>query len=105
MTLLILLAIASTAALSGVFGMAGGMVLIAVLALLLPIPEAMVIHALAQGVANGARAALLWRSLEWRGLAAYALGVGVTVALVQWVAWVPSRGILLLLLGARSVIH
>ena len=66
MTLLILLAIASTAALSGVFGMAGGMVLIAVLALLLPIPEAMVIHALAQGVANGARAALLWRSLEWR---------------------------------------
>ena len=52
------------------------------------------------GVANGARAALLWRSLEWQGLAAYALGVGVTVALVQWVAWVPSRGILLLLLGA-----
>ncbi|MEC8718052.1 MAG: sulfite exporter TauE/SafE family protein, partial [Pseudomonadota bacterium] len=43
---------------------------------------------------------LLWRSLEWRGLTAYALGVGVTVALVQWVAWVPSRGILLLLLGA-----
>ena len=100
MTLLILLAVASTAALSGVFGMAGGMVLIALLALLLPIPEAMVIHALAQGFANGARAALLWRALEWRGLAAYGLGVGMTVALVQWVAWVPSRGVLLLLLGA-----
>ena len=75
MTLLILLAIASTAALSGVFGMAGGMVLIAVLALLLPIPEAMVIRTLAQGDTT-VPGLLLWRSLEWRGLAAYALGVG-----------------------------
>ena len=73
MTLLILLAIASTAALSGVFGMAGGMVLIAVLALLLPIPEAMVIHALAQGVANGAGLRCsggpwnggAWRPMPW----------------------------------------
>mgnify|MGYP000846405786 CR=1 FL=1 len=100
MTLLILLAVGATAALSGVFGMAGGMILIALLALLLPIPEAMVVHALAQGFANGARAGLLWRAIRWRGLGTYALGVLLTVALVQWVAWVPSKGILLLLLGA-----
>ena len=100
MTVLILLAVAATAALSGIFGMAGGMILIALLALLLPIPEAMVIHAVAQGFANGARAGLLWRAIHWRGLGAYGAGVLLTVALVQWVAWFPSKGVLLMLLGA-----
>ena len=50
---------------SGVFGMAGGLILIGVLLALMPLPTAMVLHAITQMASNGWRG-LLW----WRGAAA-----------------------------------
>ena len=47
-----------TAALSGVFGMAGGLVLMGALALVLPVSAAFVTHGILQLVANGWRAIL-----------------------------------------------
>jgi uncharacterized membrane protein YfcA len=49
----------ATAFLSGIFGMAGGMILMGVLLALLSVPEAMALHGLTQMVANG------WRGLLW----------------------------------------
>src|SRR5260370_26461227 len=46
-----------TALLSGVFGMAGGLILVGVLLVVMPLPQAMVLHAAPQMAANGCRAA------------------------------------------------
>ena len=56
----------ATAFLSGMFGMAGGLILIGVLLALMPVPEAMALHAVTQMASNG------WRALLW--LAVYPTG-------------------------------
>ena len=56
----------ATAFLSGLFGMAGGLILIGVLLTILPLPSAMVLHAITQMASNGWRA-FLWRAhIRWR---------------------------------------
>ena len=47
----------ATTTLSGVFGMAGGLLLVGVLLLLLPLPAAMALHAVTQIASNAWRAA------------------------------------------------
>src|SRR5712671_966564 len=61
----------ATAFLSGLFGMAGGLILIGVLLTILPLPSAMVLHAITQMASNGWRA-FLWRShIRWRPVSIY----------------------------------
>jgi len=108
MTALIAASLASlmilTALLSGVFGMAGGLILIGVLLFLMPLPQAMVIHAVTQMASNGWRALLWWRHIEWRIAAASVVGSLAAVAL--WSIWlyVPDRAVALLLLGVSPFI-
>ena len=96
---LIVLTAFLTSILSGVVGMAGGMVLMAVLALLLTVPAAMVLHGAIQGMANGSRALMLWRHIKWSVLppflAGSAIGTGGFVAL----ALLPSQNLVLLCVG------
>src|SRR3978361_697941 len=64
----------ATAFLSGLFGMAGGLILIGVLLTILPLPSAMVLHAITQMASNGWRA-FLWRGhIPWRPGAVYLIG-------------------------------
>ena len=62
---IVLIAVLATAVLSGVLGMAGGMVLMAVLVTVLPVATAMVVHGFAQGASNGARVWFLRRHVMW----------------------------------------
>ncbi|WP_374440196.1 TSUP family transporter [Stella sp.] len=89
----------ATAFLSGLFGMAGGMILIGVLLALLPVPAAMVLHAVTQMASNGWRGWLWRRHVYWRPVAAYA--VGAVAALVVWSIWqyVPSKPVAFIFLG------
>lgn len=96
----VLLTMVATSLLSGVFGMAGGLVLIGVLLLLLPVPDAMALHAVTQIASNGWRAALWWRHIRWRPVAAVSAGCGLALAAWSAVLLVPDRGIALLMLGA-----
>ncbi len=89
----------ATALLSGIFGMAGGLVLMGLLALLLPVAAAMVTHGILQIVANGWRALLLRRHIDWRIVGHYALASLAAAALVAGLAYVPSKPLLYLLLG------
>jgi uncharacterized membrane protein YfcA len=88
-----------TATLSGVFGMAGGLVLMGALALVLPVSAAFVTHGLLQLVANGWRAILHRRHVEWRIVAVYAAGSLAAAGVVALVALQPSKPLLYLLLG------
>ncbi len=55
-----------TSFISGILGMAGGMIFMGVLLALLTVPQAMVLHGVTQLAANGWRA-ILWRtSIDWR---------------------------------------
>ena len=93
------LAMTATAFLSGIFGMAGGMILVGILLAMLPVPDAMMLHGVTQFASNGWRALLWWRHIRWSPVAAYMLGAGA--ALLAWSLWryVPGKALALLLLG------
>jgi uncharacterized membrane protein YfcA len=88
-----------TSFLSGIFGMAGGMILMGVLLALLPLPEAMMLHGVTQLTSNGWRAALWVRHVRWRSLLPYLAGGVVALWLWSLTRYVPSKPAALLLLG------
>ena len=71
-----------TAFISGIFGMAGGLVLMGVLLAYVSIPTAMIVHGCIQMVANGWRAYLLKDDIDWAVFRNYAGGAVVGVALL-----------------------
>ena len=90
----------ATAFLSGLFGMAGGLILIGVLLALMPLPTAMVLHAITQMASNGWRA-FLWRAhIRWRPVANYMVGAAVALAAWSLTRYVPDKTVALLMLGA-----
>lgn len=88
-----------TAAISGVFGMAGGLMLKGALALVLPVSATFVTHGILQLVANGWRAILHRKHVAWRIVGVYALGAFVAAGLMTFVALQPTRAGLFLLMG------
>jgi uncharacterized membrane protein YfcA len=103
MTATLMLGLASTmvatAFLSGIFGMAGGLILMGVLLALLPLPEAMALHAVTQMASNGWRSLLWLRYVRWRAAAMFL--AGCALAFVVWTQWryVPSKPVAFILLG------
>lgn len=93
------LSMVGTAFLSGVFGMAGGLVLIGILLALMPLPTAMVLHAITQ-IASNAWRAFLWRAhISWRPVAVYVSGCVLALGLWSIIRYVPAKPVALILLG------
>jgi len=88
-----------TALLSGIFGMAGGLVLMGALAFVLPISAAFVTHGLLQLVANGWRAILHRQHIAWPIIWNYAIASSVAAAVILAIGFMPSKPLLFLLLG------
>lgn len=97
---LLALAIFATAMLSGVFGMAGGMVLMVILLAFLPVQIAMTLHASVQLIANGWRCFLWRKHIVWRVIPPYAAGMVAGVALISLIHYVPSKPAALIVLGS-----
>jgi uncharacterized membrane protein YfcA len=93
-----------TALLSGVFGMAGGLILIGVLLMIMPLPTAMVLHAVTQMASNGWRAVLWWRHIEWRIMAFSVASNLVAVGLWSITLYVPDKALALVMLGLSPFI-
>ena len=68
----VVLAAFVTATVSGVLGLAGGLLLLGALLLVLPVAVAFVVHGLLQLVSNGWRAFLQRAHIAWRSVAWYA---------------------------------
>jgi uncharacterized membrane protein YfcA len=85
--------------LSGVFGMAGGMILLGVLLNYFDVATGMILFSLIQLFANG------WRALQWRSyvlwpiFARYVLGALVSFAVMWTIAFVPDKAVVYLALG------
>ena len=88
-----------TATLSGIFGMAGGLVLMGALAVVLPVSVAFVTHGILQLVANGWRVVLHRQHVQWRIIAYYAIASAIAGGVVAVVAFAPSKPLLFLMLG------
>ena len=101
MTAFVILAtVLATAVLSGVIGMAGGVLLMAVLVTLLPVASAMILHGAVQAASNGARFLFLREHVMWRILPFYGIGAVVAVLLFVAVAFVPDPALVLILVGS-----
>jgi len=92
-------AVLSTSFVSGIFGMAGGMILLGILLAVMPLAA---VHGLTQIAANGWRA-WLWREhVLWPVVASYAAGA-VTAAFILTAASLPaSKPVTLMALGILS---
>jgi uncharacterized protein len=95
----ILLATFVTAFISGVFGMAGGLILMGALALVLPVASAMVVHGVIQSVSNGWRAILHLKWIDWRVLGIYLAGSAVAAGLLVFASFELSKPWLFIILG------
>ena len=88
-----------TATVSGVFGMAGGLMLMGALTLAMPVSAAMVSHGAVQFVSNGWRAVLHRKHINWRIIAMYALGSAAAAGLLVFLVYNPTKAWVYLLLG------
>jgi uncharacterized membrane protein YfcA len=88
-----------TSFLSGVFGMAGGMILLGVLLNYFDVATAMILFSIIQLFANG------WRALQWRSYVLwpifgwYVLGAAISFAGMWTIAFVPDKAMVFLTLG------
>src|SRR5262245_47370237 len=88
-----------TSVISGIFGMAGGLILMLILGLILPVQAAMVLHGITQFFSNGWRA-IIWRKwIDWRIIGLYTLGALPAILVPLVFAYVPDKAVMLLLLG------
>ncbi len=85
--------------LSGVFGMAGGMILLGVLLNYFDVATGMILFSIIQLFANG------WRALQWRSyvlwpiFAWYVLGALISFTFMWMIAFVPDKAVVYLALG------
>ena len=97
--LLITLATFLTAIISGLFSMAGGLILIGVMALFLSVPATMVLHGVAQTFSNGSRVWIYRHHIKWSVLLPYAIGAGLVLTTFILISYVPSTGLIFLMIG------
>lgn len=101
--LLFLAVVFSTSVLSGVFGMAGGLILLGFLLAWLPAATAIAVHGVIQLTANASRAWLSRRFIAWRIVGMIACGVLISAALLMLVRYSPSETVVLIVLGLMPV--
>jgi len=88
-----------TSFISGIFGMAGGMILIGFQLLMLPVPVAMVFHGVIQIAANGWRSWLWRHHINWRVVAEFGLGSLFSLVVFSSFAFVPPKWVVLMAVG------
>jgi uncharacterized membrane protein YfcA len=100
LTTTLLAAMLGTSFLSGIFGMAGGLILIGVLLAIMPLPDAMLLHGVTQMASNSWRGLLWLKHVRWRAVGCYVVGCVVALTVWSFARYVPSKPMALLMLGA-----
>ena len=93
-----------TSLISGILGMAGGMILMGILLAVMPLPAAMMLHGITQLASNGWRALLWRRQVDWRVFRGYAYGGLLTLAVFAAVTFVIDKPMALIVMGLTPFI-
>lgn len=101
---LIAAAVFVASAISGVLGMAGGSLLMAVLTYALPVTAALALHGAAQLTSNLARMAFNFAHVRFATVGWFGLGSGLAMAVLALVAFQPSRTLVFLGMGLLPVL-
>jgi uncharacterized membrane protein YfcA len=91
--------VVATSFLSGIFGMAGGMILLGVLLVFLDVAPAMVLFGSIQAVANGWRAVLWLRFVRWDLVWRYVIGSVLAFLVLRTVAFLPDKALVYFFIG------
>jgi uncharacterized membrane protein YfcA len=89
----------ATSFVSGLFGMAGGMMLLGVLLVFMDVAPAMVLFGVTQTASNGWRATLWWRHVQWSIVWRFLVGSTTVFLLMRSIAILPNKATLYLALG------
>ena len=102
--LAMLAAVFTTSAISGVFGMAGGLILLALLLIILPVGTAIAVQGVIQIVANGSRAIMSRKFIDWRILGTMMLGLA-TAGVILWIArYTPALATVYVAVGLMPIL-
>ena len=93
-----------TSVLSGIFGMAGGMILLAVLLTMMPVATAIAVHGLVQIVANGSRAIFSRAFIDWRILGVTVLGLLTAAAVLVILRYSPDLVVVTIVVGLLPIL-
>ncbi|QPI63674.1 sulfite exporter TauE/SafE family protein [Vreelandella venusta] len=93
-----------TSTLSGVFGMAGGLVLLWFLLIMFPAGTAMAVHGVIQLTSNGSRAWLSRRFIVWRIVMLMTLGVLIAAGLLLLFSYSPNAATVSLFIGLMPIL-
>lgn len=99
LSLIILSGVLVTSILSGILGMAGGMVLMGILIWVLPVQQAMMLHATSQFFANGSRAFIHRGHLHFASIKYYLFGLACSLIIFCLITFVPSKITVFSLMG------
>lgn len=103
-SLLIILAAGLCAVISGLFGMAGGLIFMGIIASFMSVSAAMVVHGVVQSVSNGSRSTILRDHIRWDILGWQSLGALPAIFLMLWLAFTPNKSQLFLALGVLPLL-
>lgn len=98
-TAIILGAALFTSFVSSIFGMLGGLLLMAVLITIMSTGPAMVLHGLIQFVSNSYRAFLNRKDIQWRIISVFLVGAVAALWGLTFFAFVPNEAAVLIALG------
>ena len=101
---LVALCVFLTSTLSGVFGMAGGLVLLAVLLAMLPVATAIAVQGAIQIVANGSRAWFSRAHIDWRVLGTICLGLAAAALMLYILRYTPDLATVCIAIGLMPIL-
>ncbi|QDZ12952.1 sulfite exporter TauE/SafE family protein [Devosia ginsengisoli] len=100
----LLLVVFLTSMLSGIFGMAGGLVLLGILLFMLPVGTAIAVQGAIQLVANGSRAWFSRAFIDWRVLAIMTAGLVTAGILLFILRYVPDLATVCIVIGLLPIL-
>jgi uncharacterized membrane protein YfcA len=103
-TLGFLTAVFATSTISGIFGMAGGLILLAILLLLLPVGTAIAVQGAVQLIANGSRAWMSRQWIDWRVLAIMTAGLLTAAAILFLIRYTPDLAAVCITVGLLPIL-
>src|SRR5690349_7547918 len=100
----LLVSVFATSMISGIFGMAGGLILLGLLFLMLPVGTAIAVQGMVQLIANGSRAFFSRAYIHWRVLGIMTLGLLAAAAVLFIVRYTPDLATVCITIGLLPVL-